>query len=161
MRLTVSAFGETIIDRELMRFRDNLVMPLAAWEVVGTILRAASERQFDTEGGYASGGWPALTDARVEVKAREGLRPEILQATGALKASLTEKFNAEHIEVPSVDSLVFGSRVPYGIYHASTAPRTIMPYRPPVALTETDKMLLVKELQRALLGLPSLLTGAG
>lgn len=153
MRLTIEAFGETVIDRQLTRFAANLAVPEAAWMVIGTMLRAAAEHQFDTEGGYASGGWPKLSDSRVAEKQRLGLAPQILRATNALMESLTRKFDSEHIERPiSRAAMVFGSKLGYGIYHASTRPRTKIPYRPPVAITERDKILLVKELQRALLG---------
>lgn len=153
MRLYIEAFGETVIDRQLTRFAANLAVPEAAWQVIGTMLRAGAERQFQTEGRYASSGWKPLAASTVAFKRRHDLDPRILRATNALMDSLTRKFDPRHIERPvSRTSFLFGSRVTYGVYHASTRPRSRLPYRPPVALVERDKRLLVKELQRALLG---------
>lgn len=151
MRVTIQAFGETVIDRQLTRMAANVAMPIAAWEEVAAILREATERQFDTEGEYASGGWPELADSTVKFKARHGLDPHILRATDALMDSLVDKYDPQHIERLSPVSLTFGSRVSYGIYHASTQPRSRLPYRPPVALTEADKVAMIKGIQRSLL----------
>ena len=152
MRLVVENIGggEPLVDRQLMRFAETLLFPISAWAAVATFLRAVAERQFETEGGN-SGGWAPLAQSTVDYKARNDLDPRILRATDALMNSLTRKYDPEHIDVPSRDSLVFGSRVAYGIYHASTAPRTKIPYRPPLALTAADKVALVKIMQMELL----------
>lgn len=153
VQVEILAFGDTIVRRDLMRFSANLAAPMAALEVAGVVLREAVEEQFDTEGHHASGGWAPLADSTVEQKARRGLRPEILQATGRLKESLTRRFDSEHIERLSPDHLTFGSLVPYGIFHHTGTRR--MPRREPVALTEGDKVRLVKEMQAVLLGRPT------
>lgn len=148
MRLEITAYGETLMRRDLLRFSDNLAVPVLALEAIATGMRHAAERQFDTEGA-ASGGWQALAASTLAEKARKGYPDKILQATGALKASLTQRFDAAHVERLSADSLTFGSTVPYGIYHATGTRR--MPKRPPVALTDADKVEMVKVVQRALI----------
>jgi phage gpG-like protein len=40
--------------------------------------------------------------------------------------------------------------VPYGRFHQSSAPRTKIPYRPPVKLNERRKREIAKAMQRAL-----------
>jgi phage gpG-like protein len=147
MRIEIESFGETIVKRDLARFGDNLIDWSHAFDQVGAIMRAASEAQFDTEGGHASGKWRELAES-TKVKRGDDGHP-ILQVTGALKDSLTRKFDPSHIEVASRDVLRFGSTVPYGVYHQSTLPRTKIPYRPPVGLTAGDKIAIVKTLQRA------------
>lgn len=149
--LEIEGYGETIVKRQLLRFSDQLMAPAAALETAATILRHAVEEQFDTEGGYASGGWPALAQSTVDHKAKYDLDPRILRATGTLHASLTRKFDPQHIEHLSVDSLIFGSTVSYGIFHQSSRPRTKIPFRPPIALTEATKRGMVREMQRALM----------
>jgi hypothetical protein len=57
----------------------------------------------------------------------------------------------DHIEEIRPDSLRWGSRVPYGVFHQSTAPRTKIPYRPPVRLQERQKREITKALQRAMM----------
>jgi phage gpG-like protein len=150
VELVITAFGETVLHRNLMRFADNLAAPVAALEVVAVRLREAAEKQFDSEGSYASGGWAPLAAGTVAEKARKGLDPRILHATGALEQSLVTKFDPNHVERLSADTLTFGSTVPYGGYHQTGTGR--MPKRPPVALTEVDKIALIKEMQIALTG---------
>jgi phage gpG-like protein len=152
--LSITSYGETIVERKLARFAANLEQPQHALEAVGDVAREAVEGQFNSEGQRASGGWPALSRARVKykAKAKQGLDPRILRATDRLFKSLTNKFDRDHIERPSSESLLFGSDVPYGIYHQSSRPRTVIPFRPPVAFTEADKRNMVKRIQAELLG---------
>jgi phage gpG-like protein len=149
--LTITTEGETVVERHLMRFAQNMEHPHHALDEVGVVMREAVERQFASEGGYASGGWKRLTPERVAFKRKHGLDPHILRATDRLMASLTRKFDADHIERPSGDALVFGSMVPYGVFHQSSRPRTKIPFRPPVAITPQDKRRMVKRVQAALL----------
>jgi phage gpG-like protein len=150
LSVEITAFGDTIVRRDLLRFAANLEVPIAALEIAGVVLREAVEQQFDTEGRHGSGGWKPLAASTVTEKAKKGLAPEILQATGRLKDSLTRRFDPEHVERLSPDSLTFGSLVPYGIFHQTGTSR--MPQRQPVALTEGDKVRLVKEMQAVLIG---------
>ncbi len=55
------------------------------WPLVVPIATGWWRKQFLTEGGFGSGGWAPLAASTSERKARLGLRPEILQATGTLK----------------------------------------------------------------------------
>lgn len=151
LTLKIEGFGETIVERKLTRFAENLEAPTGALEDIGTLLRQDVELQFDTEGGHASGGWKALSEGRVRFKANHGLDPRILRATGALFDSLTKKYDPAHIERLGPSSLTFGSTIFYGVYHQSSRPRTKIPYRPMIALTDTDKRNIVKTLQRAML----------
>lgn len=150
--LSIVADGETIVERRLLRFAENVEHPQAALEVVGDLLRESTQKQFDSEGGYASGGWKDLAQSTIDQKARLGLDPHILRATDRLMNSLVHKFDPDHIEQTSEDTLIFGSLVPYGIYAQSSQPRTKIPFRPPVAITEADKRTMVKRVQQALLG---------
>lgn len=150
MRVEILALGEQIVSRELLRFGQRAVDARESLEDVATIMREATERQFESQGAYASGGWPALAASTVRRKANEGLDPRILHATGLLRESLTRKFGRGHIERVTSNALHFGTRVPYAIYHQSSRPRTKIPYRPPVGLTEGDKRRIVRTLQRSI-----------
>lgn len=149
LELRVEAMGETLIERKLMRFADDLEVPDGALEDAATVLREATREQFDSEGG-ASGGWAPLSEARVREKARLGLDPHILRATDRLRDSLTLKFDPDHIERLSGTSLLFGSNVGYGIYHQSSRPRSAIPFRPPLAFTAEKKREIVKAVQASL-----------
>lgn len=152
LTLRIESYGETVVNRSLLRIAEHFEDPKPALEAVADLLRGDVEEQFDTEGGHASGGWKALSQKRIDEKARLGLDPRILRASGALYESLTRKFDPRHIERLSGSSLTFGSTVFYGIFHQSSEPRTVIPFRPPIALTEQDKRTMVKAMQRALVG---------
>ena len=57
------------------------------WPKVVPLAIGWFREQFDTEGRFGSGGWAPLAFSTVERKARLGLRPQILQATGELKGA--------------------------------------------------------------------------
>lgn len=144
--LEIVANGEVLVRRRMLRFADSLAVPREGLEAAGVVIREAIEQQFDTEGGHASGGWAPLADSTVREKARKGLDPHILRATDRLMTSLTRKFDPENIEaMDGVDAMKFGSSVPYGGYHQTGTSK--MPRRRPVALTEADKIAIMKAIQ--------------
>lgn len=148
MYLEVVANGETLMRRDMLRFADNLAIPKEGLLAAGVVLRQAIEEQFASEGSHASGGWAPLADSTVREKARKGYRPEILRATDRLMESLTSKFDSDHIEeMRGPDTLAYGTRVPYGIFHQTGTRK--MPRRRPVALTEGDKVAIMKAIQLA------------
>lgn len=55
------------------------------WPLVVPLFVGWMRQQFSTEGGFGSGGWAPLAASTSERKAMLGLRPQILQATGAMK----------------------------------------------------------------------------
>jgi phage gpG-like protein len=166
LSIHIEAFGETIVQRDLIRFGHNLVNLKPAMERIGSIMRGAVRDQYRSEGTHGSGGgtfaasasgttfgaggvvWPALAESTRRYKALHDLDPRILRATGDLYKSLTLKSDPLHIERASEDSLRFGSLVPYAIYHQSSKPRTKIPFRPPVGLSEGDKRAIVQAIQK-------------
>lgn len=117
-----------------------------AFESIGELLIAETKLQFATQGQHASGGWKPLKQATLDRKRRKGLRLQILQETGALMDSMTERGDANMVFAPTQTSLVFGSKLPYAKYH-QTGTRN-MPRRPPLEFTEPTKRAVVKILQR-------------
>ena len=70
----------------------------------------------------------------------------ILVFSGRLKDSVTNAGSGETIRQINATSMTLGSTVPYGVYHQSTEPRTVMPYRPFI-INQTlkgEKMLIFK-----------------
>lgn len=55
------------------------------WPTVATLYTSWMRRQFETEGAFAGQPWQPLAASTVGRKLRAGLRPNILQATGAMK----------------------------------------------------------------------------
>jgi phage gpG-like protein len=171
LSIEIVALGETVVQRDLLRFGHNLVDMKPALEDAATVLRESSERQFETEGSCtpaACGGCRCGERSTILGRNRCAYRGsggrvvwgyaawkrkhypgrKILRATGALFESLTRRFDGRHIERVSEDSLRFGTLVPYATFHQSTRPRRVMPYRPPVGLTEADKRAIVHAIQR-------------
>lgn len=145
MRLIVDVFGDTIIERELLRFSDRALDARPAWLAIMEDFEDEMTQQFDTEGAHASGGWPQLAAATVAYKASHNLDPRILHATLRLRESLTESSGEDAIRMVDPSFMVFGSDVEYGEYHQQGRG---VPVRKPFALTEMAKQRAVQTLQR-------------
>ncbi len=143
--MTFDFYGDTQIDRTLTRVIDSAQDFSPAWDEMADKFVASQRRQFSTEGGHASGGWPALSPDYAAWKAKHFPGKGILERTGALKASLTRRPLAiEHI---TPDEMVIGSDVDYGKYHQRGDG---LPRRRPVELTELTRRDMVKVVQKHL-----------
>lgn len=151
MRLTIEAFGEVQFDRELMRYRDRANDMKPVFREIADDFRDNEQKQFLSQGRYASGGWAPLAASTLRYKAARGLDMRILHATLRLRKSLTNKTHPDHYERVTHDTLEVGSSVPYGAYHQyGNEPR--MPRRRPVEFPEARKRKWVKMLQAYLVG---------
>lgn len=148
MRLTIDTLGEEIVARDLIRMGDRAtdVSDVMGGEVTD-LLRGSMTRQFDSQGQYGSGGWPALASSTVAAKQAAGLDPRILHATRRLRDSLTEGGHGDQVVVARRDGLDFGTSVEYAGYHQHGQG---VPQRRPVQLPEADRREVVRILQRAL-----------
>jgi phage gpG-like protein len=158
-------FGEDIVRRRFLRFSRAVSDASAAFAEIAGLLSEATRENFDTRGVSGGSRWQDLAPATVARKARRGLDPRILRATGRLYASLVGGEGStgrarglggrfisgagDHIEEITPSSLKWGSSVPYGVFHQSSAPRRVIPYRPPVRLNESQRRSVAKALQRA------------
>lgn len=75
------------------------------------------------------GKYPSLKEKYQKVKDAKYGRQPILVASGKLRDSLTKKPNSDSIKNIGRKTLVLGTKVKYGIYHQSDAPRTKIPLR--------------------------------
>lgn len=144
MRFTFAVEGETQVDRTLARFAENIGDARPVWEALADRFAKVEARQFDSEGGYGSGGWPALSPAYAAWKARHYPGKPILERTGALRASLTER--PFGIEVIEHGSMTLGSGIDYGKYHQAGGDH--LPQRRPVELPEGERRAWVRLIQR-------------
>lgn len=167
MELDIRVFGEQIIRRRFLRLADRLADASPGFRQVAAILRDATAENFATRGVSGGSRWRDLKPETIAAKRRKGQDLRILRATGRLYGSLVGPEAStgrarhdisgafipggrDHVEEIGPDSMRWGSRVPYGVYHQSSAPRRIIPYRPPVRLNERRKREVVKALQRAM-----------
>lgn len=144
MRFTFTVEGETQIDRTLTRFADNVTDAVPLWDSLANRFAMVEARQFGSEGGYGSGGWPALSPAYATWKARNYPGKPILQRTGELIESLTRRpFGVEVIEPTH---MALGSGVAHGAYHQAGGGN--LPRRRPVELPESERRTWVRLIQR-------------
>ena len=100
------------------------------------------QTNFDTEGAL-SGGWQPLSAGTVAGRIRAGFGASpILQRTGALRKSF-------YSLVDEKQALV-SSRSPYFAYHQSRMPRTKIPRRVMLILTENTKQNIVEAFHKFL-----------
>jgi phage gpG-like protein len=148
----VSVFGEEILHRRMIRFESTLIDASEALRAVVGVLRDATRENFATRGVSGGSRWRDLNE---EYANRTGRRvnERILRLTDRLYNSLMgsgEPGAGEHVEKIGPTSLRWGSRVPYGVYHGSSRPRRVIPYRPPVRLNSGYKREIVRILQAAI-----------
>lgn len=157
MRILFEIAGDKQIERELLRVGRYAGDATPAFAAIGDLMIAETQKQFATEGHHASGGWKPLKAATLDRKRRHGLRLQILQETGALMNSLTEKGDGNMIFEPSRNQLVFGSKLPYAEVHQNPRAGNPLPRRRPLEFTEQTRREIVKTLQRYIFtgGLPA------
>lgn len=144
VRLTFEIFGDVQLDRTLARFEEAPQDARPLWEALADRFAAGERRQFRTEGGWASGGWPALSPAYGAWKSRHYPGARILHREGELEASLTSR--PLGVEVIEPGFMVLGSGVEYGRYHQSGGGN--LPQRRPVELTGNQRTEWVRLMQR-------------
>lgn len=143
VNIRLEFYGDEQLNRTIDRSLEALDDATPAWDVIATSFARAERRQFRSEGGYASGGWRPLSPAYAAWKARHYPGRLILERTGALKRSLTERPLGVEVLLPR--RMVIGSDVDYGRYHQRGDG---LPRRRPVELPESLRREWVKVLQR-------------
>lgn len=145
MRLLLDVSGDQQINRTLLRMAGRVDDMSDGLEMVADFLLDQEQRQFASQGGYASGGWAPLAPPTLDGKRRAGQDLRILHRDGDLRASLTRE-GGDHLQEVTPSSLVFGSTVEYAKHHQFGT--TNMPRRRPLELTEGDRRESVRILQR-------------
>jgi phage gpG-like protein len=154
--ITISAYldGELVIDRKLQALEGRTRDMRPAYPEVIRIFRDLARQAFASEGAStASGQWAPLKPATIADRERQGFPGEhpILQRTRTLMRSLTEE-TSDSINVQTPTYLGIGSADPKVVYHQSKAPRTRLPRRAMVDLTEDDKHRIFLPLRRHVTG---------
>lgn len=144
MRFTFAVEGEAQVDRTLARFAENVGDATPVWNKLADRFASIETRQFDSEGAYGSGGWPALSPKYAAWKSRHFPGAPILVRSGALRDSLTSR--PFGIEVIRPESMTIGSGIEYGRYHQGGAGNN--PQRRPVELPENERRSWVNMIQR-------------
>lgn len=156
MRLSLTTFGDEQFARELLRFGERAGDLRPAFEDISDDFYDIERQQFASEGGFASAGWPALSENYARWKARNFPGKPILQRTGALMESLTSPFAAGAVHDVTSDTLRLGTdvRSPKGFPYAATHQRPLQgqEQRRPIELREVDRRRWVKLIQAHIVG---------
>lgn len=144
LRFTFAVEGEVQIDRTLARMADAAEDMRPVWEVLASRFAKLEARQFASEGAYGSGGWAALSPDYAAWKEANYPGKPILERTGALKASLTER--PFGVEVLDARAMAVGSGIDYGAFHQAGGRN--LPQRRPVEFPESERRTWVRYIQR-------------
>lgn len=145
MLIQFDIHGERQIGRELVRVGQYGGDATPQFRAIIRYWQHEIERQFDTQGRHASGGWAPLAESTIADKKARNLDPRILHATLRLRKSwLRKTMGSDTVLMARPHQAVLGSNVPYGRFHQSGTSR--MPRRP-IELTETARRRTVKMLQ--------------
>lgn len=109
------------------------------WPLVVPLFTSWMRLQFETSGSFGGRRWQPLSPSTVADKARRGLRPEILQATGRLKQDASRPARTQ-----TPTSLTLTIQTPYLQYHQTgdgvpSRPLVFGDPLPPVARAELDR----------------------
>lgn len=124
----VSIDGDEEIKLRFRRFGNAVADPRPLYGKIANWFRDEEKEIFKSEGKHYPPKWAALNpDYQRRKFAKVGRKP-ILEYSGDLKKSLTER--PFGIEVITKRAATFGSDVPYAIHHQRGTP--FMPARPPL-----------------------------
>lgn len=146
IRVHIEVFGDTQIDRTLLRFGSRAMNAIPLWNSLYQDFLNIEQVQFLTEGSHGSGGWPQLAESTLLEKERRHQPTWILRATEVLFKSLTQRGALGNIRDIGPGWMRFGSDIPYGIYHQTGTVN--MPMRKPLEFTELERVAVVKKVQR-------------
>lgn len=137
--------GISSIQRKLATFGQAIEDMAPAWEYVGKQLLMDFRHNFEQEGGVfgKDSKWAPLAASTVAERSRQ-LGPwfaahPILNRTGDLEQSVTVRGAPRNVFEVGPNSLTIGTTDPVAIFHNSSAPRTRLPRRPIVGLSNQRK----------------------
>lgn len=136
--------GVALIDRELLALETRAHDLLPAFEAIAELFAEGERQQFDSEGAWGSGAWSPLSPAYAVRKHAQYPGTKILERTGDLKRSLTER--PFGVELISPFAMVVGTNISYAHFHQDGTSR--MPRRPPLAMPPQQRVAITKVLQR-------------
>lgn len=137
---TFEVAGEKQIARRFTRLDAAVADMTPAFKDITKSFYAGEKKQFETEGGWGSGGWLPLSPA---YEAWKDPSLSIMELSGDLKAALTGMVppnTAGNVEIIESNQLILGTDIDYAIYHQSNAPRTSnLPQRKVIELPESER----------------------
>ena len=167
--LSIDIVGIKPLVDEIGGIRKRLKNPTPAYRVTANLLERHVRATFSSQGKRIGSSWKRLAESTVLARRRgwgyyrkapafgAGPTGPILTWTGRLRRSFG-RGGAGHIRQVAVSGLIWGSSVPYGIFHDSPAPRVgTLPRREILGFVNTfqEREILVRPLQLYLQGVPA------
>lgn len=148
--ITIGVDGEDQYNRAFSRLDAVFDDLRPIWPDVRDAFWQIEREQFESEGSKgASGKWAALSARYKRQKIRQyGAGKKILEASGALKASLTSDAPGSYYSA-NEEEMAVGSTIPYGIYHQRGGKN--LKQRKPISLSDAQKKMLDKTIQKSLI----------
>lgn len=115
----------------------------------GQIMEEGLDRQWASRGGYFNAPWPALAASTLKRKAREGLSPAVLEATGSLRAAVTG--GRGHVHRVARTRVRVGTKDFRAQFHQHGAPGANLPARKLVGLAPADRERILRLILRHLI----------
>lgn len=135
--------GVDLINKRLNKIEKSCKDLTNAWKKIGKDFRETEEKVFTGQGSYGSRGrWVKLSPKYEAYKNRTHPGKPILQKTGDLKRSLTQK-GGNNIEIIEPMKITLGTNDVKLKYHQKGTKK--MPARPPITITkyQTDKWVKI------------------
>lgn len=158
--LNLTVEGETQVRAFLAGIARRVKDLRPAWKKVDLILRRSVARMFREEGSRFKGGWDPLQPTTQEYRRLKGKVPDhpILVFDGDLRRSLTLAGHSKHIFISKKKYMVFGTKVPYAIFHQSPRSRKLvrsgdrigkvkLPRRPMVFIDKHDASRIIQAIR--------------
>jgi len=153
IRFRLEIAGEVQMDRGIARFADWVADYRPLWPVIEDDFYAQEKAQFESQGEEGGEKWQELSPEYAGWKEAHYPGKPILQRTGDLVKSLTSGSDPNTVKIEARKTLTLGSKIPYAIYHQSTAPRKVLPRRPEIMLTEPFKRETMRNMHAYLVDL--------
>jgi phage gpG-like protein len=154
MDFRIVVFGDKHAASRLEGIAANAANTRPAMEEIYLTILDIEEEAFDNEGARSGfTRWHKLALATVVYKVKRHLSPAILEETGRLRTAMTTFRHPDQYSRIERDKIVFSPRlpsIPYGRIHqfGGVAGGSLIPARPYIRFSETDKQAFGRELLR-------------
>lgn len=134
--------GEKLIARRFEILEDTVKDWSQTFEEIGADLVKTFQMNFQSSGALLEKPWAPLSPRTIEQKLKAGYPADILIRTGTMRDSFSKEFGPMYVMV--------NNPVTYFKYHQSNRPRTKLPRRVMIALTNNMRNEIVKRFQARL-----------
>jgi phage gpG-like protein len=143
--VTFAIMGDVVLARAMSRFGEGVSDFRPVWEQIRDDFVRIEGEQFDSEGGRGGEPWAPLSSSYAAWKAKHFPGMPIMRLTGQLWSQLAVGTGL-FVDLRPMELHMYPTAF-YAAIHQQGSPKTNMPARRLVALTEDDKMGWMKMIQ--------------